>query len=78
MTGELSEMPVLTGPNLSGGHHIDDNKTVAKQIKAIKPIMGEPDSPYFTANLDKQQGTATWVKALDIQWRKSIMSSILF
>ncbi len=38
VTGELSGMPVLTEPNLSGGHHIDDNQTAAEQINVIKPI----------------------------------------
>lgn len=39
-TGEFSGMPGFIQPNLSGGHHIDDNQTVAKQIKVIKPITG--------------------------------------
>lgn len=40
MTGEFSGMPVFIEPNLSGGYRIDDNQTVAKQIKVIKPITG--------------------------------------
>lgn len=37
---KLSGMPAFTEPNLSSGYQIDDNQTIAKWIKVIRPIKG--------------------------------------
>lgn len=58
LSGEFSGMPVFIGPNLSGGYHIDDNQSVAKQIKVIKPISRN-QTPL---TLDKQKGDCYWGK----------------
>lgn len=63
-------------PELSGGHHCDDNQTVTKQTKPIKARRTEPGSLYCTANLDQRQEAAARLKALRGRRSTSSPSSI--
>lgn len=61
--GRIS-LSVFIKPELSGGHHCDDNQTVTKQTKPIKARRTEPGSLYCPANLDQGQEAAARIKAL--------------
>lgn len=59
---ELSRKPVSAEPDLSGGHHHDEDQPVTKLTKLIKPVAGNQTPLSWLLILNKESGKAPQVK----------------